>query len=232
VEARLERLLPELARVARTEAAEKVRPRGSSADAYAAAAAATTTVEAVSELGGGTDTVSGGGSLTTCTAGFSVSSGPYAHGIITAEHCGNSQQYFGRSVLTWRASHAGGSGDVKFHSSTESSDARFYYTSGATRAITATANPVSGMSICKYGKTTLNTCDEVYKFNQCRGSYCGLAMTHRHRSDGGDSGGPWFWGSTGYGVHSGFKTYLAIERAMFTPIRAGASVLGVTVKLS
>ncbi len=59
-----------------------------------------------------------------------------------------------------------------------------------------------------------------------------LAMTHRHRSDGGDSGGPWFWGNTGYGVHHGYQTYLLIGRSLFGPVRAGASVLGVTVKLS
>ena len=194
--------------------------------------AASLRIEAVYSLDSGLDTVSGGGVLTTCTAGFTVRTSAYPHGIITAGHCSNSQKYFDRSVLTFRAEHRGGKGDVQWHSSTEKTDARFYYTHGATRALTGTANPTTGVTLCKYGKTTGNTCDEVYKLNQCRDNDCGLAMTHRRKANSGDSGGPWFYNNTGYGIHHGYKTYLLIQRDLFSPVRAAASVMGVTVKVS
>src|SRR5690606_37071898 len=81
--------------------------------------AASLRIEAVDSLDSGLDTVSGGGVLTTCTAGFTVRTSAYPHGIITAGHCSNSQKYFDRSVLTFRAEHRGGKGDVQWHSSTE-----------------------------------------------------------------------------------------------------------------
>ena len=182
-------------------------------------------------LSGGLDTVYGGGHLSSCTAAFSVRSSSYANGLLTAEHCGNTQSYSGRSVLKFRAALTKSSGDVQWHSSSETASPSFYYTRGSRRSITSTANAVPGQSLCKYGKTTSNTCDEVYKTGQCRGEYCNLIMTHRRKADGGDSGGPWFWGNTGYGIHSGWKTYLFIKRDMFTPVRSTATRLGLTVKL-
>lgn len=179
----------------------------------------------------GFDTVYGGGHLSTCTSAFSVRSSSYANGLLTAEHCGNTQAYSGRKVLTFRGALGKSKGDVQWHSSSETAAASFYYTSGSRRAITATANAVPGQSLCKYGKTTSNTCDEVYKTGQCRGDYCNLVMTHRRKADSGDSGGPWFWGNTGYGIHSGWKKHLLINRDMFTPVRSAASTLGLTVNV-
>jgi hypothetical protein len=181
---------------------------------------------------GGLDTVYGGGSLSTCTAAFSVRNSSYADGLLTAEHCGNTQAYLGRSILTFRAALAKSSGDAQWHSSSESAIPYFYYTSGSVRAITSTLNAVPGQSLCKYGKTTSNTCDEVYKTSQCRDDYCNLVMMNRRKADSGDSGGPWFWGNAGYGIHSGWKTYLLINRDMFTPVRSTATGLGLTVKLN
>lgn len=57
-------------------------------------------------------------------------------------------------------------------------------------------------------------------------------MTHRRKANPGDSGGPWFFNHTGYGIHHGCKSYLLIQRDLFSPVRAAASVLGVTVKVS
>jgi hypothetical protein len=177
------------------------------------------------------DTVYGGGRLTTCTAGFSVKNSTYDHGLLTAGHCQKDQKYEGRSVLTQRGVMAKSKGDAKWYSSTEAAAARFYYAPGELRYIKATANAVVDQKICKYGKTTKNTCDRVYKTNQCKGDYCNLVMTHRRKADDGDSGGPWFWGSTGYGIHQGGKTYLLIKRDLFTPLRSTATNLSVTVKL-
>lgn len=54
---------------------------------------------------------------------------------------------------------------------------------------------------------------------------------NRRKADSGDSGGPWYWGNAGYGIHSGWKTYLLINRDMYTPVRSTAAGLGLTVKL-
>ncbi|AXH96606.1 trypsin-like serine protease [Ornithinimicrobium avium] len=156
----------------------------------------------------------------------------YSHGLLTAEHCSNSQTYAGRDILYFRGVLAKQYGDVQWHSSSEAASASFYYTSGQRRTITATVNAVKGQSLCKYGKTTSNTCDDVYRTGQCRGDYCNLIMMKNRKADSGDSGGPVFWGHHGYGVHSGYKTYLLKNRDMYTPIRSTATQLGLTVKLT
>ena len=43
------------------------------------------------------------------------------------------------------------------------------------------------------------------------------AMTH-HYTTGGNSGGPWFLGTGGYGVHRGWTSIWFAERAVFTPL--------------
>lgn len=182
-------------------------------------------------LSGGDEDVYGGGHLSTCTAGFSVRTADRPNGLITAAHCGNSQNY-GSIQLTFKSAHAGENGDVQWHTTGgPAARPRFYNNTGTLRDLNATANASSGTAILHYGKTTGRTSDEVYRTNQCRGIYCGLTMNHRHHTETGDSGGPWYWGNTGYGVHSGWKTYLAIERSMFTPVRMGADALNVTVKI-
>ncbi len=92
----------------------------------------------------GGDTIYGGGTLTTCTAGFSVISSGGTYGITTAGHCGNTQAYEGRA-LTYRAEHAGALGDMQWHTSsleTEADD--FYYDTGVRRDVAAQGNPVVG----------------------------------------------------------------------------------------
>ena len=71
----------------------------------------------------------------------------------------------------------------------------------------------------------------MYKANQCREGYCNLIMMHRRKAAKGDSGGPWYWGNGGFGIHSGKVNYLLIDRDVFTPVRSTASNLGLTVKL-
>ena len=38
------------------------------------------------------------------------------------------------------------------------------------------------------------------------------------RSEDGDSGGPWFYGSTAYGIHQGYWYYFPKVRDVFTPV--------------
>jgi hypothetical protein len=141
-------------------------------------------------------------------------------------------RYEGRAVLNYISALPVARGDVQWHNSSETADPTFYYAPSSLRALYSTANASPGMSLCKFGQSTDNTCDTVYKTAQCRDSYCNLIMMNRRYASGGDSGGPWYWGNTGYGIHSGGKQYLAIWRDMFTPVRSAASDLGLTVKLT
>lgn len=203
------------------------------ADTFSEFPASVAVTVTIGDTDSGTETVYGGGHLRTCTAAFSVCNSSYSNGVMTAEHCNNSQTYAGRSVLTtFRSAMSKAQGDVQWHSSSETAGALFYYKSGSLRQRTKTAHASAGTKVCVYGKATNDSCDEVYKTNQCSGNYCKLTMTHRHKTDQGDSGGPWLFGNTGYGVHHGYKTYLLIQRSLFTPVRHAATQLGVTVKLS
>lgn len=41
---------------------------------------------------------------------------------------------------------------------------------------------------------------------------------HNREADSGDSGGPWFYGNTAYGIHSGYKSIWGFTRDVFTPV--------------
>jgi hypothetical protein len=187
-------------------------------------------VVAAPPTGAGQDLIYGGGSLTSCTAGFSVTASGFPSGLITAGHCPNSQTYLtGGSVpLSFRTASA--SRDVQWHSSSTAAPAQFFVGPSSLRNVTGKANPVVGQTLCKYGKTTGYTCDSTYIDNQCRDTYCDMMTMVNRQASGGDSGGPWFWSNTAYGVHSGYVTIWGSPRDMFTPINSGLSALGVSLK--
>jgi len=54
--------------------------------------------------------------------------------------------------------------------------------------------------------------------------------THRDKADGGDSGGPWYWGSTAYGIHSGYAYIAPFTRDQFTPASNLPSAMNVEVR--
>lgn len=156
-----------------------------------------------------------------CTSGWPVvSTNGAGVGIITADHCSNSLTYQGRGILEYRRSMAVANGDIQFMRSTEDAHRSFYYNSaGNTRSIGGNRSPFLGETLCKYGKTTHETCDAVQSFFECRGVYCNLVNMGNRRADGGDSGGPWYSGDVAIGVHSGYTCTLWICRDQFTPIR-------------
>ncbi|MBO1753186.1 hypothetical protein J4G33_15370 [Actinotalea sp. BY-33] len=191
-------------------------------------------VTAVKADAGGFDALYGGAKLTTssggyCTAGFSVGSASYSQGLMTAAHCSNSLSY-GSKALTYR----GGSStrDVQWHSGGGTTAAKFYVGTTTLKTITSYHNPTSGTTVCKYGRKTGGSCDRVSTLNQCRGQYCGLTSVLLRQAAPGDSGGPWYYGNAGYGIHSGYITLSGARRDVFTPLRSAASTLGVTVKTS
>ncbi len=58
----------------------------------------------------------------------------------------------------------------------------------------------------------------MYKLSVSNGDYDRLVAMHRDDGAGGDSGGPWFDGTTAYGIVQGAKRIGLFRRELFTPV--------------
>lgn len=161
------------------------------------------------EVMGGEDSAAyhmGGEILSTCTSGFgTVQIGSGVRGISTAAHCGNSQSDDGSS-LTIKGEHNGTYGDFQWHTGPKIENDNFYSGNSTTtevgeRDVASVGSPLVGQSLCLNGKTTHKHCQEVRKLNVCFDGRCNLVQMGARLADGGDSGGPWFWNYTAYGLH-------------------------------
>ncbi|MEO1231466.1 MAG: S1 family peptidase [Myxococcota bacterium] len=152
--------------------------------------------------------LSGGNHLNGCTAGFNVRSGS-TDGMLTAGHCGRSVRILpdagGAMIsLSYRASHEGRWGDFGWHTTTRDTFRTFFqYDTGRRREVWRMGQASKGRTLCRYGRTTPQRCDTVHRVNVSSGGEDRLAMMKNNYADHGDSGGPWFYGSTAYGVHEG-----------------------------
>jgi hypothetical protein len=175
--------------------------------------------------------VRGGGSLSSCTAGFAVSryiGHTLVYGLSTAGHCGDSQNYEGRAVLSFKAEHQGSWGDMQWHSSSERVSDDFHASASDIRDTAAVGFATEGQALCRYGKTTGKECSNVYQLNHCNGSRCRLTLMNTNEAAGGDSGGPWFYGTTAHGIHQGEKFYWG-AKDLFTPVTYLDEGIGVSV---
>lgn len=158
----------------------------------------------------GNDTIYGGGELTTCTGGFNLIKNGTKN-VSTAAHCGNSQTYEGTVTLTFRKEHEGTWGDVQRHSAFGQGQGLwddFYWIEGITRDVCCIGTEVVGQDIWRFGKTTGAELNRVYQLLHCDGPVCHLTIFEDRLADGGDSGGPWYWGNVAYGIHHGWKHWL------------------------
>ncbi|MFG3437481.1 S1 family peptidase [Nonomuraea sp. NPDC047897] len=180
--------------------------------------------------GGNEDTyMRGGGYLGDCTAGFTLRNADRSwHGVSTAHHCpGTYRTYVQHSgqggdstSTTRRGEHAGTYGDLAWYTRGSLTVARtFYYDWSSTRYVDDVWSPRTGVRVCKFGITTGAECNETYQLNTTRDNYKGLVAIHRHITQGGDSGGPWYYGATAFGIHSGWKNINLLNRSQFTPAR-------------
>jgi hypothetical protein len=65
----------------------------------------------------------------------------------------------------------------------------------------------------------------------CYAGYCNLVEMENKRSDSGDSGGPWFYNYTAYGVHHGwFWDPFPIQRNLFSKALSVFNALDVQIK--
>jgi hypothetical protein len=189
------------------------------------------------------DTARGGEWLTDdgvreCTSGWAVS-GPNGNGIVTAAHCvglNGLDHHFTTSDpdMTWRSQERG-SGDVEYHTTTHSESAEYWASENALRDVTgikSTFFMLAGQSVCEYGRSSnTRTCNHTVISNNVTTTFSdGVTVSNLVRvtgdnSIGGDSGGPWSWNTTAWGVHSGSNG----STSLFTPVQRAQSALNITI---
>ncbi len=189
------------------------------------------------------EAVNGGDKLThknttrhACTAAFPARSGRHA-GLLTAGHCSNDLTVDrGNRLYPATKERTGLSGDMQWHRARERVNGRFRYKWGTYRAVKSHPVLKVGTRVCRFGATSGNGtgCTTVKYVSACItytnvGKYCKLAMTDGHTgSKGGDSGGPWFYGNSAYGIHSGSGTRDGKYRNWFYPSRVALTTSGLT----
>jgi streptogrisin C len=161
-------------------------------------------------------TIIGGRALSSCTTGFNVVGSSY-RGTTTAGHCPNSLTYSGYS-LTFMSEHEGNFGDLQWHRRSGATFPNQFDAGPSIRGVFGTGTAVEGQRLCRNGKTTGYNCDDVYQLNHCNGSRCGLVAMRNRYAEGGDSGGPWFYNNTAYGIHQGGKYWNLKWRDLYTPV--------------
>lgn len=150
----------------------------------------------------------GGEDITGCTSGFGTMTPGGVRGLSTAGHCANSQSDDGAS-LTYKGGHEGTHGDFQWHTGPKTENDQFY--SGSTsklevneRDVSSVGAPVLGQPLCRNGVISKKDCQEVRRLHVCDGGECNLVQMGARLSAPGDSGGPYFWGNTAYGLHEGW----------------------------
>lgn len=150
-----------------------------------------------------------------CTAGFTALRDN--RGVLTAAHCINSLRLgiAPNAIAATPVEPDYTAIDIQFHRTlTENghtTDKQFRATGRTAddeRTVYTVANAPLGSLVCHWGRTSGYSCSEVAEQDVCKTynsgkRYCGLDITTRDVSSGGDSGGPWFTGTTARGIHSG-----------------------------
>jgi hypothetical protein len=114
--------------------------------------------------------------------------------------------------------------------------AKFQSVYGSYKTVKAVKAPVLGETIYRYGVVTGQKKYKVYQVNTChfheqpKKTYCGLAVADTANSGLGDSGGPWFVGTTAKGIHSGSIRINGQNRNLFTDITVVTGAVGATIK--
>lgn len=158
------------------------------------------------------DQVNGGLHLSNgCTSAFNVRDGSGRKGFLTAAHCSNSV-----SGYTFVREKDAAGVDVQLHRASSVTNKIRYNSGGSTRAITGWSNPQGGAAACNYGRTTGGKCTTIYSNDVCwPGVGCGFYATNDDVTEPGGSGGPWYSGSSAFGVHKGVM-FLFGNKSVFT----------------
>ncbi|MEV0830095.1 S1 family peptidase [Nonomuraea rubra] len=166
-----------------------------------------------------------------CTAGFVVKTAN-GTGITTAHHCADAGidtlRYYRHgssgsdyTVVSKRTALPRQYGDVIWYSrGTYTPSPTFHHTWDHTRDVLGTGTAVPGQDLCHFGRSTGRVCSTVHSLDVCRDGYCGLTATADRSAAPGNSGGPWYYGNTAYGIHKGHGVFDGADRDLFTPIGA------------
>jgi len=158
------------------------------------------------------------GRRSACTTGFTVTDGTRT-GVVTAAHCADNLTYVapdGRSVpLQFVGGWGAGAQDVQVHVAEGAGEPLFYANrlDGSLRELSGTRRRESvraGDSVCHWGEGTGYTCAEVELTDYAPpGDLCGGPCTPTWVTvtgpgcKSGDSGGPVFSGTVGFGILKG-----------------------------
>ena len=168
----------------------------------------------------------GGEAYRGCTGGFIGTRGS-TYGIITAAHgtktpvrydgdkTGSSLKATHRRDLRYTALRGGTPQNV------------FRYNGSSYRTITSAGAIFTGSRLYKYGRTTGYGSAKIASYKGCvvftsGKEWCDLYFTDRKVAHRGDSGGPWFVKSTGYGATTGSSPH----GSFVTPIASLNSIAG------
>lgn len=197
------------------------------------------------------DTIWGGANLRLasnhaleCTSGF-VGTRNGEEVLITARHCENPLHFGTKTGWIQYGGYAGQTAtgnwiDMQWHREYYGAEAvpMFrYYTGDGYRTVTGYRGPVVGDLACHWGATTGYSCGQVASLSECveydnQPRYCGIAAMDRYISDGGDSGGPWFVGTTALGIHSGFASPNGPVVSVFTSITMAGRWMDTVVQVA
>lgn len=144
-----------------------------------------------------------------CTTGFAVETSRGLTGLLTAEHCSDDGDVDYHSpddddyAMTFVAGRDDDSGDFAWYTTGEVEDNRIYSAPNTLRNITSYEDDFDdlfiGQQICRYGRKTGAKCDTIRVLRE----NVNEVLMEKNIAEGGDSGGPWFFGNKAYGVHEG-----------------------------
>lgn len=222
------------------------------ADLPPSARASNVTVSLGDRAAPGPDSIYGGARLEkagstqlACTAGFTVVKSGQT-GVLTAGHCADVLDIklpSGNEIrMTLKQDYQGYYGDYQWHITSLAEQPQFYSDHGFLRDYQGDIVASQGSYACKFGHKTGRTCDYVYAVwvsKTWTDPNTGYSHTARRmvalnsrRADKGDSGGPWYNGTKGYGIHHGPGTVDGVTRDLYSELRGATSALGVQTLLS
>jgi len=224
---------------------EAARSQSGSDDGSVVSVARTDVVKAEGQTvvhGGYLMRVTAGAYNYTCTTGFTAKIPGGSSGVVTADHCRNDMRYNHTAGIVVIEIDGPTNVDMQFHKTISanghSTDSQFYTHSGW-RTLTSKTTPSSGDPVCVYGVASQNSgsncTTNIDTVNHCltySGElYCGLVYMDDGVTEAGDSGGPWHWGTSAYGTHSGLATIgCCTDFSFFTSINFVNTQLGLDLK--
>ncbi|MCF6473491.1 hypothetical protein FAF44_34655 [Nonomuraea sp. MG754425] len=176
--------------------------------------------------------VRGGAHFDDCTTGFILRGIPSPHHkrVATAGHCGKPKSYRyyqnhssdGGATSTKRMWwHYGKWGDLAYYTTGAYTGSPTFYSAWHTkRSVTSrSGRPSVGDYVCHFGKSSGRSCSYVHISDLDYSGVEGRVVVRDYVSEGGDSGGPWYYGNKAIGIHSGWKSSFTGRRySTFTPV--------------